>query len=278
MTGALESMTVNHAAVIRYLGLDPSKPADQALVLVGQRYDLDPLLGEVCLIQGKVYVTERGLWTIAHRSGQLDGVEEPEETVEGDEYVARVKVWRRDMRFPFPGEGRYPKAKKGTAGRRMARKSAFMEALRMGFGVALPTMPVGMEDDGDRPVARPVEAVPLPTEGARAPAGQAHTPAPPPELPGEGKTLEPAQRLAMMGRDAGLDDNLRHLLVAFITGDAEKRSTKDLDTPGGQTYVRIVSGLRRGDKTVLKEITDPGLAKALNKAVFSKLAPEAPGA
>lgn len=256
MSGALEHLNVDHEAVLKYLGLNPKSPADQALVLVGQRYDLDPLLGQLCLIQGKLFITERGLWSIAHRSGQLDGVELVEQAVDGDEYVVKVKVHRKDMAFPFPAEGRFPTAKKGTAGKRMARKSAYSEALRMAFDVALPSVPMGWNED--EPVAQPIQATVLPSQPQQRPAPVGHTQAPPPDLPGEGQLqLTPAQRLAVVGKQAGLDDELRHRLIAHLT-NGQASSAKDLDPILAGRFRRIVGTMRR-DPAVLDEITDEQL-------------------
>ena len=267
MSGALERLNVDHEAVLKYLGLNPKSPADQALVLVGQRYDLDPLLGQLCLIQSKLYITERGLWSIAHRSGQLDGVDLVAELEDGPDYVARVKIHRKDMTFPFPGEGRFDQKKKGTAGKRMARKAAYMEALRMAFDVALPAVPPNWEEEEDQPVAEPAEAVVLPEEPTRRPAPAEHTPAPPPELPGEGqlRELSPAQRLAMAGKEAGLDDELRHRLISYLT-EGKSTSAKDLDAKQAGRYRSICDALRTKRLTVLKDITDEGLRDDLRKA------------
>ena len=61
-----------------YLHLDPRRPEVAALVLLGRRYRLDLLLGEIQLIATKTgpktYISRNGLLTVAHRSGQLDGL------------------------------------------------------------------------------------------------------------------------------------------------------------------------------------------------------------
>jgi hypothetical protein len=93
---------------LRYLGLDPDDVAARALVLVAGRYQLDPLLGEICLIAGRggkaqVYVTRDGLVALAHRSGQLDGivVDEMRRNTSNDGWTAYVSVYRKDCGHPF---------------------------------------------------------------------------------------------------------------------------------------------------------------------------------
>ena len=76
----------------------------EMLILVANRYDLDPILGHVVLISGKVFVTHKGLMHKAHTSGQLDGIE----TVYGSEDGGggdwcECRVWRKDMTRPFIG-------------------------------------------------------------------------------------------------------------------------------------------------------------------------------
>src|SRR5690242_6961734 len=94
--------TVERAAILRHLGLDPDRPATHALLAVAQRFELDPLLGHVQLIpsQGgaRIYVGRDGLLHVAHRSGQFDGMT-VDELREGETgWSATVTVWRKDMR------------------------------------------------------------------------------------------------------------------------------------------------------------------------------------
>ena len=110
MTGlerADERRSMVDADTLRYLGLDPADVASRALVLVADRYRLDPLLGEIRLIAGKggaqVYVTRDGLIALAHRSGRLDGivVEEMRRNTTNDGWTAYVAVYRTDCGHPF---------------------------------------------------------------------------------------------------------------------------------------------------------------------------------
>ena len=133
-------VAVQPGKVLSYLGLNPDDPRSQAVVAVAQRYDLDPLLKHVIVIpKGGVYITRDGLLHIAHRSGQLDGIvveQEPTKSDDGKEWVARVSVYRKDMRHPFTFPGRYST----TGGNReyaqeMALKAAEAHALRRAFDV-----------------------------------------------------------------------------------------------------------------------------------------------
>ena len=131
----------------RYLGLNPQSPQDRAAVAVCRHYGFDPILKHVVVIpKGGVYITRDGLLSVAHRSGQLDGIvveQDPTLDPERREWVAKVTVYRKDMRHGFTYPGRYP----ADGGNRayapeMALKSAESHALRRAFDVAgLPTLP-----------------------------------------------------------------------------------------------------------------------------------------
>ena len=121
------------------LGMNPRDPKTHAMVAVCNRYELDPLLKHVVVIpQGGVYITRDGLLHIAHRSGQLDGIEivSGPDLVDG-EWRVTVSVYRKDMSRPFTFPGRYPAA----GGNRkyapeMALKVAESMALRRAFDVS----------------------------------------------------------------------------------------------------------------------------------------------
>jgi hypothetical protein len=76
-------------------------------VLLAQRYQLDPLLGEIQLIEdrkgARLYVTRDGMLAVAHASGQLNGIEVTEQrrNSTGDGWTCYVSVWRKDMQYPF---------------------------------------------------------------------------------------------------------------------------------------------------------------------------------
>jgi hypothetical protein len=150
--GAFDAADAN---LVRYLGLNPNNPADKAAVAVCRQYGFDPILKHVVVIpKGGVYITRDGLLHVAHRSGQLDGivVEQDPALVDG-EWVAKVSVWRKDMRHPFTFPGRYP-ANGGNKqyAPEMALKAAEAHALRRAFDVTgLPTI------DEQKPAAQATE-------------------------------------------------------------------------------------------------------------------------
>lgn len=167
-----KSSSMVDADTLRYLGLDPDDVASRALVLVADRYRLDPLLGEIRLIGVKgaaaqVYVTRDGLVAIAHRSGQLDGivVEEMRRNTTNDGWTAYVAVYRKDCGHPF----RYgaqckdtePQARAGygleqavARGERRALKRAFAVTaadLTPAHGVTRPDQVDDVEDAHETP-------------------------------------------------------------------------------------------------------------------------------
>lgn len=130
------SVPIDKEAVLRHLKLNPNDPATQALLLVCDRYGLDPLLKHMVLIQGRPYVTRDGYLHLAHQSGQLDGIEVLDEGEEDAHLWARVAVYRKDMSRPFVYKGRYPKAGGNKDyGPEMAIKCAEVAALRRAFNV-----------------------------------------------------------------------------------------------------------------------------------------------
>lgn len=168
-------VAVEPGKVLDYLGLNPADPKAQAVVAVAQRYDLDPLLKHVIVIpRGGVYVTRDGLLHVAHRSGQLDGIvveQEPTLSEDGKEWVARVSVYRKDMRHPFTFPGRYPvNGGNREYAQEMALKAAEAHALRRAFDVT--GLPVLDEQRG------PVDREPADTSSGLARAlGQDEEPA-----------------------------------------------------------------------------------------------------
>jgi len=127
---------VDQDAVLKTLGLNPGDANTQAVLLICQRYHLDPLLKHVVLIQGRPYITRDGLITWAHESGQFDGIEIVDEGETPSHWWARCAVYRKDMSRPFTYKGRYPKKGGNTAyGPEMAIKCAEVMALRRAFNV-----------------------------------------------------------------------------------------------------------------------------------------------
>lgn len=153
-----EGINIDRGAVLTALGLNPNSPNTHALLLVCERYNLDPLLKHMVLIKTNPYVTRDGYLAIAHRSGQFDGMEVLEQGETPTHYTAKVAVYRRDMSRPFAYVGRFPKNKDMAKeyGPEMAVKVAEVQALRRAFNVT----GIGAADEqwDDAPAAAPGSA------------------------------------------------------------------------------------------------------------------------
>ncbi len=146
---AVAGHAIDYNAILRTLRLDPARPDTQALLVIADKYGLDPILRHVVLIEGRPYVTRDGLLHVAHKSGRFDGIEVvdgPE--LRGEHWFARVAVYRKDMARAIVYPGRYPKAGNNRKfAPEMAIKVAEVQALRRAFDVALPTV----EEQWDMP-------------------------------------------------------------------------------------------------------------------------------
>jgi hypothetical protein len=123
----------------KMLGLNPADPRSRAAVAIAEAYGLDPVMKHVIVIPNKgPYITRDGLLHVAHRSGQFDGEVVDMEPVltEDGMWIARVSVYRRDMKHPFSFPGRYPaKGKNSEYGPEMALVRAECHSLRRAFSV-----------------------------------------------------------------------------------------------------------------------------------------------
>jgi hypothetical protein len=130
-------VSIDYEAVLKALNLNPHEPKTQALLLVCDRYGLDPVLKHIVLISGNAYVTRDGYLAVAHRSGEFDGMEVLEQSETNTHYVAKVAVYRKDMGRPFTFVGRFPKSKSMAKdfGPEMAVKVAEVSAMRRAFNV-----------------------------------------------------------------------------------------------------------------------------------------------
>jgi hypothetical protein len=166
------------ADTLKYLNLDPTSPIVHALVLLCNRYGLDPILGHALIFKDHPYITRDGMLEIAHRSGQLDGIVVEEQRESDNGYSATVSVYRKDMGWPFTYKGgcgaEEPNAKQGH-GPEMALARAERRALRRAFNIPV------YGDTGDEPL--PEEIPPATTPPSRPAAGQIRAarsrPAPP---------------------------------------------------------------------------------------------------
>lgn len=138
--------------ILKSVGIDPSSPVHQAALLACEKYDLDPLRKEVIVIpRGGVYVTRDGYIRVAHRDGNLDGIVIEEEGETPTHWTARVAVYRKDMKYPFRYNGRYPKSGQNKQyGQEMAVVRAERTALSRAFPVE--GMSAGGEDFDRTPV------------------------------------------------------------------------------------------------------------------------------
>lgn len=144
MTDLIPAGSIDREAVLRSIGLNARDPKTQALLLVCDRYDLDPILGHVVIVQSKVYVTHAGYMHVAHASGVFAGMEVVEEKETDQFYWAKVAVYRKDMERSFQATARCAKSEKTMAPQYdMAIIRAERRALKRAFDVA------GLPDGGD---------------------------------------------------------------------------------------------------------------------------------
>jgi RecT family len=161
---------------LRYLNLDPNTVETRALVAIAQRYRLDPLVGEVGIIATKngpkVYVSRDGMIALAHRSGQLDGIEVLEErrSTNNDGWTCYVQVWRKDCKYPFKYGAQCKdtelQAKAGN-GPEMALARAERRALRRAFAIPLDDL-IDVDSEPNTVDADPGEALAVEAPSADA--------------------------------------------------------------------------------------------------------------
>lgn len=177
---------IDKEAVLRALNINVRDPKHQAMLLICERYNLDPVLKHVVLISGNAYVTRDGLLHVAHQTGMLDGIVVEDESETDDEWQAKVTVYVKGQTHGYTYRGRYPKSgQQKRYGAEMAVKCAEVMALRRAFGVTgIPTVEEQW-DKSDQQAVRP-SPPPLPAEvsGGGEPTG----PPPPATAPSPGAT------------------------------------------------------------------------------------------
>lgn len=153
---ALAITTPNHVAPnwdeIRTLferviaGGKATKQQVDMVVMICQRYGLDPILKHVVIVSNNLYVTRDGLLHIAHQSGQFDGMQvsiERETVGNKTFFIATCTVWRKDMAHPFTYSSHQQEAEQANNNawksypRAMTIKAAEVATLRRAFSVAL---------------------------------------------------------------------------------------------------------------------------------------------
>lgn len=143
---AVDAGKIRMTEILKSIGIDAANPVHQAALLACDKYDLDPIRKEVIVIpRGGVYVTRDGYLRVAHRSGQLDGIVIEAEGETPTHWTARAAVYRKDAKFPFTYNGRYPKA--GT-NKQYGAEMAITRAERTALSRAFPVegMSAGGED------------------------------------------------------------------------------------------------------------------------------------
>lgn len=211
--------------ILNALGFNPRDPKVQALALVAQRYNLDLILKQVFLIQGTVYVSHAGLLSVAHRSGQLDGIE-VEITEEPTKWIATARVYRKDMTKPFTYTDECLKNEKVQSPRKRAITRAERNALRRAFDVGVD---VWEDDRPEPPVTLSNARPPLPGGGGLTAPGLEAVTRPTPTEPSPPGATEPWKSVVIRCREMALSDEDRHALVWFVT-KGRSQSVKDLSS------------------------------------------------
>ena len=139
-TGSI--VTDEHRDILRQMVDRNASPAQvEMLILVGNRYNLDPLLSHLVLITGKVFVTHKGLMHTAHASKQLDGMKTTYGRDEMGDWC-ECTIFRKDMTHPWTERIYIAEYKNNNPvwkqfPRAMAAKTAESFTLRRAFDVAL---------------------------------------------------------------------------------------------------------------------------------------------
>jgi hypothetical protein len=261
-TSMIGSFDPTDEKVLQYLGLSPSDPKARAVVAVARRYDLDPILKHVIVIpKGGVYITRDGFLHVAHTSGQLDGIvvdQEPTLSDDGREWVARVSVYRKDMRHPFTYPGRYAvNGSNRDYAQEMALKAAEAHALRRAFNVT------GIPAEDEQRTAEPVQQQRV--TGADILANQPTPAGPAPQRPaddGRPAAITPAQltKLHTTFSAVGWFDRDDRLRAASAIVDRQIGTSKDLTLAEASTLIDTLEGLTA--------LADP--ANALTELIAAK--------
>jgi len=244
-TSMIGSFDPRDEKIFQYLGLNPNDPKSRAVVAVARRYDLDPILKHVIVIpKGGVYITRDGFLHVAHTSGALDGIvvdQEPTLSDDGKEWVARVSVYRKDMRHPFTYPGRYPvNGSNRDYAQEMALKAAEAHALRRAFNVT------GIPAEDEQRTAEPVQqqrvtgadilaSQPAPAEQNQQSPADDEQPAP----------ITPAQltKLHTTFSAVGWYDRDDRLRAASAIVDRPIETSKDLTLAEASTLIDTLEGL-----------------------------------
>jgi len=164
-------------------------PEKMMLAQAAITYALDPIMGELMLYQGRLYVSIDGRYRKAQETGHLDGVttrpatkaERQEWEIPDGDFFFRSEVYVKDCSHPFVGWGRvrqvetkaHPDPRRRgyrpleTNPQRMAEKRAEAQALRKAFHTPLPSAEA-IGDEEPYPDAINVEAREIPDDTPRS--------------------------------------------------------------------------------------------------------------
>ena len=147
-----------------------AKNADDAefklFLYTAWKYELDPLVKQIwCVKYGNnpaaIYAGRDGFLAIAHRSGQLDGMETTAiRNEKGDLIGAECKVWRKDMKHPFVVEVALSEYKSNnnsnwnTRPETMLKKVAESQCLRRAFSISGMYEPSEMDEVYEQPAPK----------------------------------------------------------------------------------------------------------------------------
>lgn len=164
-TSGFAPVPIDREAILRSLNINARDPKHQAMLLVCERYGLDPVLKHAVIISGNVYVTRDGLLHVAHQTDRLDGIVVDDEGETDTEWWAKVTVYVKGQSHGYTYRGRYPKnGQQKRYGPEMAVKVAEVMALRRAFGVTgIPTIEEQWDKSDQQAIERP-SAPPLPAE------------------------------------------------------------------------------------------------------------------
>lgn len=239
---------VNRERVLQIVGLDPRDPKAHAVVAVAQRYGLDPVLGHIQIISNSrmPYISRDGFLHIAHRSGQLDGIEVADgPRREGNEWIAVVSVYRKDMSRPFTYPGRAELGRDN--GPEMALARAERRALKRAFAVTLPRE--FAEDEWDARTQPPAAAAAEPEQPPVRPPAVVDAPLPEPE-PEPDEMDTPVNTAAMRAlhaafRESGVTDRDERLALASQWIGRDIATAKELTAAEASEVLTRLAEIRR---------------------------------
>lgn len=289
----------SNGEVLELLGLKADHIHSRALLLLADRYGLDPLLKEIVVIPGRgPFVGVRGAISVALRSGLLDGLEADDTWETDSHWCVRCIVWRKDMRHPAAKViGRVAKNEKKEWPLEIARARAIRAALSYAFNIHddygdtddnwqpppiedAAGITIGEEDntgrarridtgtgevlEADEPAgsgaAGDTTIIPAGPDVATAPDTQPAT-----RIVG-GHSL--AQRIAIAARHAGIeDDDDRHAIIRAVTGGVYERGSDIPEDEADSEPVRRIFAAFAGlaDGTVYLSYTPDGAVQLFKR-------------